>query len=199
MQSVEKLSLKVEEMAKKHATLEQLALEDSDVHKSVTAARSTENIIDLSSATKLLQWFYDEGTECAVLRCFPCFQILLEAKPTLANLTPAQAQSLLNSTSSGTLASGISLKKETTRLLIEGHNRTWYRYKNFCIEHLCLIGKGSTAHKKGMEAYRQWKLCEKEGKMTTSNLFRVCKPENKSMAEPSSSINIASSSLLGDH
>ena len=173
MQSVEKLSLQVEGMAKKHATLEQLAFEDSDVHKSVIAVRSTENIIELSSATKLLQWFYDEGTECAVLRCFPCFRILLEAKPTLANLTPAQAQSLLNSSSSGTLASGISLKKEMTRLLIKGHNRTWYRYKNFCIEHLCLIGKGSAVHKKAIEAYRQWKLCKKERKTTTSNLFRA--------------------------
>lgn len=173
MQAVEKLSLKVEGIATKHATLEQLAFEDSDVHKCVIAMRSTNNIIELSSASKLLEWFYDEGSENAVLRCLPCFKLLVEAKPTLANLTPAQVQRLLNSTSSGTLATGISLKRETTRLLIEGHNRTWYRYKHLCIEHLCLIGKGSVVHKKAMEAYQQKKRCKKERKTTASNLFRA--------------------------
>ena len=50
---------------------------------------------------------------------------------------------------------GILFKQETTRLLIEGHNATWYRQKNVLINHLCQIGEGSKMHERAMEEYKK--------------------------------------------
>ena len=169
--AVADLSLKIDSIGKQHKTMVQLALEDGEVQKSLSTMREAENILQLTESTQLLEWFYDETTECAVLRCLPCFQLHLAAKPTLAKLTPLKAQRLLNTSGSGTLATGIFVKKETTRLLIQGHNQTWYREKKFCIEHVCLIGTGSITHKKAMKEYEKNKHAEKRATASSGNVF----------------------------
>lgn len=172
--AVAELNLKVDSIAKQHRTLEQLALEDGKVRRSLSAMRKAENILQLTeSSNELLEWFYDETTECAVLRCFPCFKLHVEAKPTLAKLTPLKAQRLLNTSGCGTLATGIFVRKEVTRLLIQGHNQTWYRQKNLCIEHVCLIGSGSITHKKAMGEFQKNKKAEKKATTTCGNIFRA--------------------------
>ena len=138
MDAVAELSLKVDSIGKQHTTFLQLAFEDNDVQKSVSAMRKAENILELTESSQLLEWFYDEATECAVLQCLPCFQLQLAGKPTLVQLTPLKAQHLLNPKSSGTVLSGIFVK-ESTRLLIKGHNQTWYCQKSLCIDHMCLV------------------------------------------------------------
>lgn len=156
--AVAELSLKVENIGKQHTTFLHLAFEDKDVRRSVSAMRKAENIVELTESTKLLEWFHDESTECAVLRCLPCFELNVAAKPTLVKHKPLKAQQLLNPKSSGTLSSGIFVKKESTRLLIKGHNQTWYRQKCLCIDHMCLIGSGSMTHKKAMVEYNSNKM-----------------------------------------
>ena len=91
--AVAELSLKVENIGKQHTTFLQLAFEDKDVRRSVSAMRKAENILELTESTQLLEWFYDESTECAVLRCLPCFELNVAAKPTLAKLTPLSKSS----------------------------------------------------------------------------------------------------------
>jgi hypothetical protein len=115
--AVADLSIKIDCIGKQHKTMVQLALEDGEIQKSLSTMRKAENILRLTESSQLLEWFYDETTECVVLRCLPCFQLHLAAKPTLAKLTPLKAQRLQ-------IATGIFLKKETTRRLIQGHNQT---------------------------------------------------------------------------
>ena len=148
MEAISNLSLKVDNIGKQHVALTELAFEDGTTRKSITGMREAQNIFQLAEASKLIEWFYDESSETAVLRCLPCFKLHAVAKPHITNLTPLQAQRILNSTSSGTLATGMFLKRDTTRLLIRGHNATWYRQKNVCVEHLSMIGHGSKVHKK---------------------------------------------------
>ena len=78
-----------------------------------------------------------------------------------------------SSSGCGTFATGIFLKKETIRLLIQGHNQTLYREKNFCIEHVCLIGTGSITHKKAMKEYEKNKQAEKRATTSSGNVFRA--------------------------
>ena len=108
--AVAELSFKVENIGKQHTTFLQLAFEDKDVRRSVSAMRKAENILELTESTQLLEWFYGKSTECAVLRCLPCFELNVAAKPTLAKLTPLKAQQILSPKSSGTLSSGIFVK-----------------------------------------------------------------------------------------
>lgn len=171
--AVAELSLKVEGIGKQHNTLLHLAFEDREVRDSLQAMQNAKNIVELTESSEFLEWFYDEATECAVLRCLPCFRLHLAAKPTLASLTPLNAQRLMNSKTNGTLSTGIYIKKETTRLLINGHNQTWYRQKNFCIDHLCLIGRGSVTHKKAMEEYKKEVKANKRTTTTCGNIFRA--------------------------
>ena len=171
--AVAELSLKVDIIGKQHTTFPQLAFEDNDVRRSVSAMRKAENILELTESTQLLEWFYDEATECAVLQCLPCFELSIAAKPTLAKLTPLKAQQLLNPKSNGTLSSGLFVKKESTKLLIKGHNQTWYRQKCLCIDHMCLIGGGSLTHKKAMVEFNKKLRHNERVTTTTGNIFRA--------------------------
>ncbi len=74
-----------------------MAFKDDKTRANVVGIRATENIIQLVEVAKLLKWFYDESSEKAVLRYLPCFEMHLASKPTLANLTPLQAQRIINS------------------------------------------------------------------------------------------------------
>ena len=173
MDAIAGLFLKVDNFGKQHATLERLVFEDNDARTAVLAMREAKNIYELTDASELLEFFYDEDCETAVLRCLPCFKVYLAAKPTLSGLTPFQAQRIVNSSSNGTLGTGILLKKETTRLLINGQNQTWYRQKKSCIDHLCLVGDGSKVHKNSMEAYQREMEMTKRKASATSNIFRA--------------------------
>ena len=171
--AVAELSLKVDSIGKQRTTFLQLAFEDNDVRRSVSAMRKAENILELTESTQLLEWFYDEATECAVLQCLPCFELSIAAKPTLAKLTPLKAQQLLNPKSNGTLSSGLFVKKESTTLLIKGHNQTWYRQKCLCIDHMCLIGGGSLTHKKAKVEFNKKLRHNERVTTTTGNIFRA--------------------------
>ena len=112
--------------------MERFVFEDCDVRIAVLEMREARNIFQLVDASELLEFFYDDESETAILRCLACFKLHLASKPTLSSLTPFQAQRILNSsstTSSGRLGSRIILKQETTRLLVNGQNQTWYRQK----------------------------------------------------------------------
>jgi hypothetical protein len=167
------LNLKVDPITDQHRTLEQLACEESKVRKSVQEIRKANNIIELNDATRLLKWFYDEITECAILRCLPCFELHLAARPTLRPLTPFRAQQLPNPTGNGTLSSGIFVNKETSWLFITGHNQAWYHQNNYCLDHLCLVGRGSTKHAKAMEEYGKRKEHLHRESTVCQNLFRA--------------------------
>ena len=122
MDAISNLSIKMDNINRYHASLTELAFKDSEVRISVNKIREANNIIELSDALPLLQWFHDEPTETAVLRCLPCFLLHQEAKSSLGKLTPLQAQKVLNSSGCSTLATGIFLKKNKTQALIKGHN-----------------------------------------------------------------------------
>ena len=79
---------------------------------------------------------------------------------------------LLSSSSTGTLATGIFFSRQKTRLLLQGHNSTWYHQKNSCFDHLCLIGIRSAMHKKAIDHNK--KISEIEAKKSTAitNIFR---------------------------
>ena len=109
-----------------------------------------------------------------IMRCLPCFELLVVSRTTLRPLTPFKAQQLLNPAGSGTLPTGIFVNKEISRLFISGHNQTWYRQKNYClvITFVSLdVDRQSTK--------KQWKNIEKKKKQEkrTStacwNLFRA--------------------------
>ncbi len=74
---------------------------------------------------------------------------------------------------SGTHSTGKIVSKDVTRLLVEGHNQIWYREKNLCIDHMCLLGDGNKLHKKAMEAFRKEKEREKRRSTAASNIFRA--------------------------
>lgn len=171
MEAIGKLTVKVDGVAKKHSTVTQLACEDSDTSKAMLRIKSAENILQLAEATNLLEWFYDEDAETGILRCLPCFQLHMASRPTLTSLTPLKAQRILSSSSSGTLATGIFMKREMTRLLLQGHNTTWFYQNNSCIEHLCLIGSGSNVHKKAMDEYKKNFQAEQRRSSNSSNEY----------------------------
>ena len=120
LDAISALSIKIDTISDQHRSLEQLACEDSKVKRSVQEIRTANNINELNNATQLLEWYYHEITECAIMRCLPCFELLVVSRPTLRPLTPFRAQQLLNPTGSSTLPSGISVNKEKSRLLISG-------------------------------------------------------------------------------
>ena len=102
-----------------------------------------------------------------------CLKLHEISKPQISTLTPLQAQHILNSSSSGILATGIFFTKDQIRELITGKNQYWYKQKNSCIDHLCLIGHGSKTQKQALNEFK--KECEKElrQKQITKNIFRV--------------------------
>ena len=179
LDAISALSIKIDTFSDQHRSLEQLACEDNEVRRSVQEIRKANNIIELNNATQLLEWYYDEITECAILRCLPCFELHVVSRPTLRPLTPFRAQQLLNPTGSGTLPTGIFVNKETSRRLISGHNQTWYRQKNYCLDHLCFVGRGSAKHEKAMKEYRKKKEQQKRTSTACRNLFRAAIAEVK--------------------
>lgn len=174
LDAISGLSIKVDSIDKRQKTLEHLAFEEEDsVRTSIDSMKKATNIVELCEATDLIQWFHDEKTESAILRCLPCFELHIAAKQTLAKLTPFKAAQLLNSKSNGNLATGILLDKEASRSLINGHNKCWYRQKFHCIDHLCYVGDGSKHHRKAIGEYKTKREIIKKKSTVCSNLFRA--------------------------
>ena len=171
--AISSLSLKVDNFGRQHASLERLLFEDGDVRTSIVAMREATNVRQLANVSEFLEIFYDEETESSILRCLPCFQLHLAARPTISSLSPFEAHRIISTTSNGTLGSGIIFKKETTRQLIEGHNQVCYREKKSCIDHLRLMGQGSTVHQKALKAYQQEMKILKKKTSAISNIFRA--------------------------
>ena len=122
MDAISALSLKVDNISNQTATLKHLACENTETRDSIMALTGTENIIQMNDAMPLLEWFYDEDTGCGLLRCAPCYELRVVAKPTLRSLTLFRANQLLNSKGNGTLATGIFFNEETSQHLIRGHH-----------------------------------------------------------------------------
>ena len=173
MDAIANLTLKVDSIGKQNKSLTHLAFDDELTRNSLKGIREAENILELANATELVDFFYDEHSQDAVLRCLPCYNLYLKSRPTLSNLTPFEAQRIINSSGSGTLGTGLFLKKNTTPLLIEGHNKTWYRQKNNCMNHLCLVGDESTRHNKAMELYKREAMQMKKETTAACNIFRA--------------------------
>ena len=123
--AISSLSQKVDNFRKQHASLERLVFEDGDARTSIVAMREATNGRQLGNVSEFLEFFYDEETETSILPCLPCFKLHLAARPTISSLSPFEVHHIINTTSNGTLGSGIIFRKETTRQLIEGHNQVW--------------------------------------------------------------------------
>ena len=176
MNAIEKLDIKVSNVGKSYTAMSKLAFEDEDkdLQKDICAMRKADNINQLVDATDLIEMFYDEFSETAVLRCAPCFKYHCELNGHYKDLTPLKAQQNINSnSSSGSLGTGLFLKQGATRLLLQGHNQIWYRQKNRCIDHLTLIGTGSSTHKKAMDLNRKNQRIQSRTVTAATNIFRA--------------------------
>jgi hypothetical protein len=173
MDAITNLTLKVEGIGKQHQSLTHLAFEDDLTRESVQGVRDARNIWELTNATDLIVFFYDEQSQEAILRCSPCYNLYLKSRPTLGNLTPFEAHRIINSTGNGTLATGIFLKKDTTRQLTEGQNLIWYRQMNVCVNHLCLVGDESKIHHKAMKLYKREAMLMEKKTAAVNNIFRA--------------------------
>ena len=65
--------------------VERFIFEDCDVRTAVLAMREARNIFQLVDASELLEFFYDDESETAILRCLACFKLHLASKPTLSS------------------------------------------------------------------------------------------------------------------
>ena len=160
-------------MKKHHANICNIAFSDGESCKMLEGIRKCDNINQLIDVCELFEWFYDERNEIAILRCKPCFNLHLIAKPTLSSVTPFRAQSLLNTNlQNGSYASGFLYKKEKSQLMITGKNIFWSRQKRAIIEHLSLLGDGSIKHKKAMDVFNKNKAEKAKQIKVISNVFR---------------------------
>ena len=121
---------------------------------------------------QILGIFYNEESETGLLHCKPSFKLQVTARPTINNLSPFQAQRIINSCESGTFGTGKIFSKDVTQLLVEGNNQIWYRQKKSCIDHICLLGDGNKLHKEAMEAFRKEEI-QKRRSTAASKIFRA--------------------------
>lgn len=173
LDAISALSIKVDNISSQTSTLKHLACENTETRDSIIEIKESDNIIQMNDATPLLERFYDEDTECGVLRCAPCYELHVAAKPTLRSLTPFRANQLLNPKGNGTLSTGIFFNKETSQHLIRGRHHVWYHHKRRCIDHLCLVGSESSKHHKAMDEYMKKKEELKRETTACRNLFRA--------------------------
>ena len=132
-----------------------------------------ENVLNDRNQTKALERIkkvenINEIMEVTDLTCKPCFKLHEISKPHISTLAQLRAQRILNSFSSGKLATGIFFTKDQTSELITGKNQYCYEQKNSCIYHICLIGHGSKTDKQAMDEYNE--SCQNQ---ITKNIFRV--------------------------
>ena len=148
-----------------------LAFEDKDSRKDISAMRKAENIHHFAEASDLFEFYYDEKSGGSVVRCFPCFEQHCQSKQHLKSMPPLKAQQKLNPSGNGNLGTGLFYPKDTTNLLIKGNNKTWANKRNNWIDHFTLLGQGSATHKKAMETYRKVQHHESRKMKTATNIF----------------------------
>ena len=165
--------MKVGELGKHHHSITQLAFEDKSLRNDVSKMRKAENIHEMADSSELLEFFYDETAGTSVLRCRACFDYHCITSSHCKSMTPLQAQQKLNLHGNSTLGTGLFQSQAVTKLLIEGHNQTWYTKKNMCINHFVLLGEGSMIHKKAMDEYRKSQQREERRIKTAMNIFRA--------------------------
>ena len=119
MLAITNLTLKVDDTRKDHQSLTQIAFDDDLARSSVKLMKEAKNVWEMASATDLIEFFYDEELEESIIRCSPCYNLCLKSRPTLATITPFQAQRIINSAGNGTLGTGLLLNQNTTRLVTE--------------------------------------------------------------------------------
>ena len=142
MDAIKSLGVKVGELGKHHHSITQLAFEDKSLRNDVSKMWKAENIHEMAHSSELLEFFYDENAGTSVLRCRACFDYHCITSSHCKSMTPLQAQQKLNLHGNSTLRTGLFQSQAVTKLLIEGHNQTWYTKKNMCINHFVLLGEG---------------------------------------------------------
>ena len=111
MESINNLSNEIKKLTSRHNKMENV-LNDRNQAKTLERMKKQENINEIMEATDLIEWLYYESPECGVLRCKPCFKLHEISKHHFSTLTPLQAQRILSSFSSRTLATGIFFTKD---------------------------------------------------------------------------------------
>ena len=124
MESVSNLSIEIKKVTSCHNKMKNV-LNNRNQAKTLERVKKVENINEIMEATDPTEWFYDESSECGVLRCKLCFKLHEISKPQIFMPTPLPAQHILNSSLSGTLATGIFFTKDQTRELITGKSQYW--------------------------------------------------------------------------
>lgn len=77
MDAIAGLPRKVDHLGNQYSTMERFVFEDCDVRTAVLAMREARNIFQLVDASELLEFFYDDESETALLRCLACFKLHL--------------------------------------------------------------------------------------------------------------------------
>ena len=174
MDTLKGLQLDMTKQNKHFAEVCKVAFCDTDTNRVLNGMRQSENILEMTDACNHLEWYYNETTEEAVLRCKACFFVQKTAKPSLKKLSPYEAQKLLNKeTITGSFSTGLFYTADKSKQLIEGHNTYWSRQKFSIIEHMSMIGKGAAVHKKAMEELKKHETNLKTEQDAIKNVFRA--------------------------
>ena len=174
--AISNMNIKLDKMGGRYATMEKEYFQqyDKSTKLALENIKKAENIHDLNLASDgILEFFYNEESGESVVRCNPCYRLHIASKPALSSTTPSQAVRILCKSGNGNLATGLLLNKKTTNMLIEGHNESWYHQKSRFLEHIRLIGEGSSVHKKALEACRKEQKIGAEARGIVEHIFRA--------------------------
>ena len=87
MESINNLSIEIKKMTSGHNKMENV-LDDCNQAKTLERVKKVENVNEIMETTDLIECFYDEFSECGLLRCKPCFKLHEISKPHISTLTP---------------------------------------------------------------------------------------------------------------
>ena len=172
LEAIKKLDIKVSDFGKHHRAITEIAFEDKELRKVVTAMRGAKNIHELVEANDLLQFFYNDDAGTAILRCSVCFEYHCLNKVHFKGMTPFKAAQKLCD-GPGTLATGLFVSPQVSKLIIEGHNATWSNKKKLCTDHFTLLGKGTSTHWKAMKEYQKVQKHHSREVQAAMNIFRA--------------------------
>ena len=80
MESVSNLSIEIKKVTSCHNKMKNV-LNDRNQAKTLERVKKVENINEIMEATDPIEWFYDESSECEVLRWKLCFKLHEISKP----------------------------------------------------------------------------------------------------------------------
>lgn len=119
-----------------------------------------------------------------VLRWKPCFKLDEISKLNISTLRPLQAQRILSSSSSKTLATDLFFTKDQTRELITVKKQYWYKQNYSYCDHLCLTSHDSITHKQIMDEYNKEYKMELRQMQIRKKIFLVIKANLKLGSAP---------------